>query len=301
MGLFGENERLLTSGEEGLIRKVFKSAALPPLSAFRIRDGLSPTGTPFTDSDYSIMVGPHLFAGDLSKDDPDTLVHETVHVWQYKQGTLTRAKALKAHVGAAVLKYTPPIRLVPGRPPRFIYVPPPRNWDPVANLYKYTIGNSWNSFGFEGQAQLVEEWFSHSGQNMSLSADHYVYVKKVLYSGDPIARELTLAELKGAPPDKPEELDINVPDRQVAFEEDHFYAFSRYIEKKFRANDVAGLAARVKKLEDYCRKLRATRPADALRLAGRLQQPGDPVGRSFHYYLSRPTRELLLKILTGRS
>jgi|GEM_PF-1690113 len=305
MGLFGDNERLLTKGEEQLIRKVFLQATLPPFSKIRIRDGLSPTGTPFTDSDFSIMVGPSLFKGDLSTDDPNTLVHEVVHVWQYKNGTLTRAKALAVHTGAAIAKYSPPMRIVAGRPPRFVYVPRPSNWDPVKDLYKYTIGNSWESFGFEGQAQLVEDWFKKTdiygpGDNMATTSDRYVYVKKVLYSGDRIARELTLAELKGTS-EPPEPFELELPDRQVAFEEEHFFAFSRYIEQRFSATDNAGLAQRLRSLENYCRKLRRSRPGDALRLAMRLEQPGDPIARSFQYYLSTPTRTLVLKILKGTS
>lgn len=297
MGLFGANERLLTAPEEHLIRRVFKSTSLPMLSSIRIRDGLSPTGTAFTDHDYSIMVGPKLFDGDLSKDDPYTLVHEMVHVWQYKHGMLTRAKALLAHGIANIAKYSPPVRLKPGRPPRFVYEPRPANWDPVENLYAYKLGDSWNSFTFEGQAQLVEDWVKFD--NMSETADRFVYVKKVLYSGDPIARELTLAELKGPAPDKPGPSDIEVPDRQIAFNEDHFLAFQRYVEQRFRADDTAGLAARLKALENYCRKLRSGRPTDAARLAKRLEQSGDPLARSFQYHLSTPTRQLVLKILKG--
>jgi hypothetical protein len=49
--------------------------------------------------------------------------------------------------------------------------------------------------GFEGQAQLVEDWFRNDG--MSETSERFVFVKKVLYTGDSRARDLTLTQLRG--------------------------------------------------------------------------------------------------------
>ena len=298
MGLFGDQERLLTSAEEKLIREVFKSTDLPPLSAIRIRDGLSPTDTPFTDSDYSIMVGPTLFAGDLAKDDPDTLVHEMVHVWQYKQGTLTRAKAIAAHAGAYMAARFPITRPNRNGPPIVVRPANPNAVEDLYYEYRKRIGDPWNSFTFESQAQLVEDWFSKSGDNKSMSTPRYVYIKKVLYARDVVARRLTVAEMT-RPPDSPEPSEIKAPVREIAFETDHFHYFSELIERPLKATDTAGIVTRFKELEAYCRKLRTSRPADAIRLATHLESRGDSLAKSFQYRLSTPTRDKMLKILKG--
>ena len=61
------------------------------------------------------------------------------------------------------------------------------------NLYQYEIGQSWDDMGFEGQAQLVQEWFTLDA--MSETSDRWVYVKHVLMTGDVAARSLTLGEI----------------------------------------------------------------------------------------------------------
>ncbi len=271
---------------------------LPPLSRIRIRDGLSwPKGTAFTtprtqwardtghpfghetEGAYLIMVGPRLFDGDVALMDPATLVHEMTHVWQYKHGTLTEGHALVAHV-----HYSASDRLGTRR---------------YEDLYAYEIGESWNDMGFEGQAQLVEEWYT--SDKMSEKSDRWVYVKNVLFLEDRSARSLTLGELRLRDPDLPAEPFEGV--RQVSFEE---FPFSddyllRVLEQAIRPDDVPRLAARVKTLEHYFRQFRRLRLRDADALAARLdaRKPGDRLAQAFHYHLSTPTRDGLIKVLRG--
>jgi hypothetical protein len=191
--IFGNNERLLTPEEAKLIRSVFRTTKLPVLDRIRIRDGLSPTGTAFTaprekvaahhalpfmtEGEYLIMVGPRLFEGDVAAMEPDTLVHEVTHVWQYKHGTLGEYEAAVKYIGAAAIRRTD-------------------------NLYQYEIGQSWDDMGFEGQAQLVQEWFTLDA--MSETSDRWVHVKHVLMTGDVAARSLTLGEIMLSNPEFPE-------------------------------------------------------------------------------------------------
>ena len=182
-GGFVHKERPLRDLEQHLIRRVFKSAILPSLSTIHITNEISPTDTPFTvhshGGDYYIHVGRRLYDRDLSTMTfAATLVHEMTHVWQYNAGTLTGTHGLFAHLHYAIMGRT-------------------------NDLYKYDIRHdSWDDMGFEGQAQMVEDWFSPvdyehpDGDNMSETSDRFVFVNKVLYRGDEIARELTLGELK---------------------------------------------------------------------------------------------------------
>ena len=280
MSLFGENDRLLTSLEEGLIRRVYRTAKLPPLSRIRIRDGLSTIDTPFTTPGpggsglFLIMAGPRLYEGDLATDDPSTLVHEMTHVWQYDHGTLSELHAATAHVHYYLRNKTD-------------------------RLYEYKLGDSWNDFGFEGQAQLVEDWYSI--EKMDETTDRYVYVKNVLFYNDPDARSKELWEMRQIG-DIPATEKTPTPDRQVARETVPFsdgYLLS-VLEKPYQASDMAGLAARVKVLEGYFREMRRVKSNEAVILAGRLKtKPGDKLAQAFQYRLSTPTQFHLLHILQG--
>jgi outer membrane protein OmpA-like peptidoglycan-associated protein len=148
----------------------------------RIRNGLSPNGTAITfpnyaDGTYNISVGQELFDGDLTgyQGDRDTLIHETTHVWQYFHGLLTRAHGITAHTHRwAAHKFGYP--------------------DEDA-LYEYNIlTDSWNDMGFEGQAQLVQEWY-HDGTKGEDDDKRFCFVKKVLYDGNAAARSLNIIQL----------------------------------------------------------------------------------------------------------
>ena len=190
---YGDDDRLLTGKEAALVRKVYDKTRLPPFSTIRIRNGLSPNGTAITfpnysDGTYNISVGKYLFALDLadSQDGRDTLIHEMTHVWQYYHRLLTRAHGIIAHVHRAVagkLGY------------------PDEDY-----LYSYNIlTDSWNDMGFEGQAQLVEQWY-HDGAKGEDDDKRFCFIKKVLYDHDEAARDRNIIDLceKGFyPPSEP--------------------------------------------------------------------------------------------------
>jgi outer membrane protein OmpA-like peptidoglycan-associated protein len=177
MSLFGDHGRILTRHEANLIREVFKTTHLPPLSRVRIRDGESPTGTAITiplDDLFNIMVGKEYWL-DLADKDPSTLVHEMTHVWQYFHGTLSRSHGLSAHSH----------RWVAGK----------LGYRDTTYLYEYDIlTDSWNDMGFEGQAQLVQEWFS-AGKGDEDKDKRFCFVKKVLYDNNFAARKLNIIDL----------------------------------------------------------------------------------------------------------
>lgn len=178
MSLLGDRHRNLTRTEEGLINKVFKNTSLPPLSQIKITNGESLTGTAITiplDDNYFLNLGKRLYYSDVSHMDPRTLVHEMTHVWQYFHGTLSRSHGLIAHAhraAAGKLGY-------PG----------------TDYLYEYDIlTDSWDDMGFEGQAQLVEEWFA-DGMGDEDKDKRFCFVKKVLFDGNVAARRLNIIDL----------------------------------------------------------------------------------------------------------
>lgn len=181
MSLFGDRGRILSHDEARLIRRVFKTTALPPLSQIRIRDGTSPTGTAITiplDGLYNIMVGQDFFV-DLSRPErfsrPRTLVHEMTHVWQYFHGTLSRHHGIKAHSW----------RWVVGK----------LGYPDEDYLYEYDIlTDSWNDMGFEGQAQLVEEWYK-DGEKDEDGDKRFCFINRVLYQGKVEARSKNIIDL----------------------------------------------------------------------------------------------------------
>jgi outer membrane protein OmpA-like peptidoglycan-associated protein len=184
MGLlpYGDDDRLLTGGEESLIRLVYKSTLLPPFSRMRIRNGLSPTDTAITfpnnyDDTYNISVGQKLFDSDLTINswDRETLVHETVHVWQYFHGLLSRGHGIMAHLH----------RGVAGK----------LGYAGDDQLYEYDIlTDSWDDMGFEGQAQLVQEWY-RDGRKDEDGDKRFCFIQKVLYDNNAAARKLNIVEL----------------------------------------------------------------------------------------------------------
>ena len=189
--IWGDNERLLSGNEEELIKKVFRSADLPHPSEIRIRNGISTINTPFTtlgkstlkllsgyprksEGQYLIMVGPGLFNCDLALNRPATLVHEMVHVWQYRQRTLTEFQGLAAHA--------------------FHSLSAKLSSKATNHLYTYEIGQSWDDMGFEGQAQLVEDWYRED--RMDEKSDRWPYIFYVLMVNDKDARDQTLKVLR---------------------------------------------------------------------------------------------------------
>ena len=176
--IWGTRERSLTTHEKILVDKVFHSAALPPMDCIRIRDGLTTTGVPFVTTgttnkvlfgtlagrgeEYLIMVGPRLFEGDLSHVAPATLVHEMVHVWQYKHKKLTELRGLILH--------------------SVYYLKGKFGGLGQHHLYSYDLKQSWDKIGFEGQAQLVEDWYKLD--YLSQTSERWQLLKQTLFNAE---------------------------------------------------------------------------------------------------------------------
>lgn len=285
MGRFGgkgNNSRLLMPGEIDLIRKAFQHAALPSLmTTVTIADGVNGNGGAWTDSDYQINVGPSLFKQDLSIADPSTLIHEMTHVWRYFNGTLT-----KAHATAAQGLY--------GFARRSDY------------LYDYDLGDSWNDMGFEGQAQLVEDWYTND--KLRMKGSRYNYVRAVLQMRDVEARGMTLVEIERSFEEKVERADDPTgPYTQLTFSaHDSIPALTdskllEILQIRYAANDVRGYGGRVKTLESL---FGSTNQAEAITLFVRLTSnfATDKVAVYFHDHMNEAasTRNNLLKILKAR-
>lgn len=204
---YGDDDRLLTGREAALVKDVYKNTALPPFSKIRIRNGLSPNGTAITfpnhyDGTYNISVGQHLFDNQLTdfQVDKETLIHEMVHVWQYYHGLLTRSHGIIAHVHRSIAGK------LGGRDEDY--------------LYQYDIlTDSWDDMGFEGQAQLVEEWYG-AGMKGEDDDKRFCFVKKVLYDGNPAARKLNIIQLCEKdfyPPPSPDPEPIRVTMKDDSF------------------------------------------------------------------------------------
>ena len=211
MGLlpYGDDDRLLTGKEQRLITDVYKHTRLPPFSKTRIRNGLSPTGTAITfpnyyDGTYNISVGQYRFDHDLTDNQSDriTLVHEMTHVWQFYHGLLSKKHGITAHARRGVAGWL--------------------GYRGDDYLYEYDIlTDSWDDMGFEGQAQLVQDWYSdgHKGED---DDKRFCFIKKVLYDGNAAARKLNIVDLCEKdfyPPPGPENLETPI---RVTVKDDSF-------------------------------------------------------------------------------
>ena len=297
MSLFGgkgDKQRMLTAGEMNLIKSVFKTAQLPRLDEVKIADGVNPDGGAWTDSDYQINVGPDLYGKDLVIADPSTLVHEMTHVWQYYNGTLTKAHAAGAHIGAAVANFfgssvpTPDKNgaLRPGRP--------------AVDLYKYDLDESWDDTGFEGQAQLVEHWFV-GGKNEK--DPRYLFIKYVIWEGDKASRRLSYTHLLAQKIFDDQIVETIGPQTVIAYEQavplSDSYLIS-LLQPRYAKNDVAGYGARARRLE-YGFRTVPRQQALPLLTRLKLRNRNDKVATYFHDHLSTATRTKLQDILIQRS
>lgn len=289
----GDNDRNLKVSERNLIHKVFQTANLPDLDDVTIGDGVNANGGAWTDSDYEINVGPYLFNTDLSVSDPTTLVHEMTHVWQYHNHTLSKGHAFAAHAAAWIkdefTKYGNS-----KNDPKKEYVPY------EDRLYKYDVENgTWDDMGFEGQAQMVEDWFE---MGMKTEGYRFVFVKNVLWNGDASARKLTRTELQMRNPDIPSREEVHARYTQTSREERPQLSDSYLIEllqRRYAANDVAGYGGRARKVEQL---FQSTSPPEATGLFTRLtvRNNSDKVALYFYAHLSTAERNKLLQILQGR-
>lgn len=294
LGGKGDNSRMLTVGETNLLKRVFRTARLPRWDEVSIADGVNGNGGEWTDSDYEINVGPGSFKQDLSIGSrlPATLVHEMTHVWQYYNHTLTKAHGFGAHLysGATDWVQKKLDRVLPG------------HWedDEADNrLYKYDLDGSWEDMGFEGQAQMVEDWYE---MGMKEEGYRYFFMKHIVWAGDPAATKLTRTALAMRSPDITG-APVHIDDKAVAFNPrvplSDSYLIS-LLQPRYAPDDVAGFGARAKKVEQV---FQSTNMVDALPLFARLvlRRSGDTVSTYFHDHLSTPTRTKLLQILQNRA
>jgi hypothetical protein len=278
MGRFGgkgSNVRALTGPETRLIRNVFKTARIPSLMEVTIADGVNFHGGEWTDSDYQINVGKYQYNGDMAALAPATLVHEMTHVWQYYNGTLTKAHGFGAHLRASLGGYDD-------------------------DLYSYDLAGSWDDMGFEGQAQMVEDWYD---MGMKTEGYRYFFMKHVVWGRNRAAARLTRAELAQLEPDLGTQEDVSTPFAVSAHEQSvpltDSYLIS-LLQPRFASSDVAGFGSRAKKLEQVFRSAGSAQASSlATRLASR--NAADPVSRYFHDHLSTLTRTTLVQTLRNRA
>ena len=288
----GDNDRNLTIGERSLIQRVFRTANLPDLDDIHIADGVNARSGAWTDSDYQINVGPYLFKTDLSVSEPNTLVHEMTHVWQYYNNTLSKGHAFKAQATAWIKdQFT---KYGNDDDPDMAYVPY------SDRLYSYdVVDGTWDDMGFEGQAYMVQQWFE---MGMNQEGYRFVFVKNVLWDGDASARDLTRVELRLRSPNIPDDEGVHLDDRKTVREERPALTDAFLIEllqRRYAATDVAGFGERARKVEQL---FKSASPAEAMPLFTRLtlRNSSDKVATYFYGHLSTPTRNKLLHILQDR-
>lgn len=176
-------DRNLTPKELVLALGVF-GGTIPLQKHIWIDDSLGLGGRPWTnfiDGTAWLHLGP-IAAKDLTSTDRwagfgqycDVLIHEMTHVWQYYHGRWVKWNSASRQVWATVTAKVIPVStgLVVDDD----------------DIYKYTVGQSWNSYNVEQQAQIVEDWFSsdsrkdHPGKS-SPSDARFQYIEQIRASG----------------------------------------------------------------------------------------------------------------------
>ncbi|HSN77444.1 MAG TPA: DUF4157 domain-containing protein [Anaerolineae bacterium] len=264
------NIRHLAAGERAIAAKVFKNTI--PYDEVVVSDGLGGGDRPFTlptylrlplfnvsAGKYVIHAGEGYYGMSYLAEDKKLLIHELTHVWQGEHSSHSWDYVVSSLWSQAL----------------------------TDNAYEYDrrILKQWDDYNSEQQAQIVEDWFADGMKEKQEEDRRFYYIKKHIrgeqVDEDWIAAQWIVKPLPAAtlpvrfPPD-PDLLPI--------------------LELSIDKNDIAGLVARVKKLEDAFNRLK---PLDAQLLLERLElrRPDDKVARYFHYYLSTPTRKRLIEIL----
>ena len=277
------NVRYLTKAEMNLIRTVFTTAKLPPLHTIRIGDGVNGRGGPWTDSDFEINIGPNYQQELINTPDAggreSTLVHEMVHVWQYFNGFLTKAHAAAAQAGEWVANH-------------LWWLSTWGQGSDKVDLYGYSIGQSWDDMGFEGQAKLVEDWFEV--ENMRTTSDRFVYVNTIIRQNGTGMMDWKLDDIKNF--QKPTyEVDTTRPDPPKV-KNATVNPFQELLEPVYPAGDQRSIT-RVEKLAEYCRN--TAHPKELLaRLKARKKD--DRLAELFYARLSPASNARLIKILEER-
>ena len=125
--------RYLTKEEKDLAHEVFLASL--PWNKIRVTDHFGLGDTKYTMG-RTINVGPHLYSG-MDIVDPDTYIHELVHVWQSEH----------SGYAAAYIFDSVAARMIHGQ-----------------DAYKYpqNVAKPWKGYNAEQQAQIVEDWY-HGG------------------------------------------------------------------------------------------------------------------------------------------
>jgi hypothetical protein len=284
----GGNVRALSGNEVKLIRSVFqKRSRLPSvMDGITIADGVNFHGGPWTDSDYQINVGKKLFEMDLAVQEPETLVHEMTHVWQYFHGLLTKAHGFKAQLVAGVKDA---VHKVAGLERMSRARLPDNGPSAKEELYAYDVNGTWSDMGFEGQANMVEGWFNGG---MRTDEPRFLFVDTIIWQ-DRIAEQYkTRAQLAGL---RAPQMFAPLP-RPVSLTDSYLIAL---LQPGSSPADLSGFGPKAKKLEQV---FQSTSIAEALPLITRLtlRKSGDKVASLFHDNVPAATRAILLQLLQNR-
>jgi hypothetical protein len=278
-----KNVRHLATKEEAIAREVFKNTI--PYDQILISDGLGDEDRPFTlptsipanvpfygnfnvkGGKFVIHAGDGYYGMSLLQTDKELLINELVLVWQGSNDTswswayvIFAAKDQKL-AGKKAYEYDKN-RLLP-----------------------------WSHYGPEQQAQIVEEWYAEGKKTFDPETQagdrRFYYIKKHIW-GEQVIGDWTRVPLR--PLDAPT---LNVKPAYPDWMGPHLLPI---LEKPLRADDHAGIAARVRKLEELFRDLSRDSSQE---LVARLdaRRPGDKLAESFHYRLATPTRQRLMHIL----
>ena len=206
------------------------------------------------------------------------------HVWQYYNGTLSKAHAFGAHAQAWIRT-----KLSLGAA------------DFDAKLYEYDFNDdTWNDMGFEGQAQMMEDWFK---KGMLEAGHRYDFINRIVHGNDTVARGQTRSQIVGqslGPAGEDPGLHPSTAVAHVGRLPLTDALLVELLQQRFAANDVTGYGARARKVE---RLFGSTNKEEAAMLAARVsvRKQGDKVSMYFHDRLSTPERSKLVHTLQSRA
>jgi hypothetical protein len=277
------NVRYLAAHETMIAKSVYLDTI--PYGSVLISDGLGGGDRPFTvptilplhipfganfnvkrDGKYVIHAGDGYYGMSTLVEDKKTLIHELAHVWQgehYNSWSWTYAVfSLKDQVVSD-----------------------------DAYAYDKTHLGPWDDYGPEQQAQIVEDWFADGMKAYDPTTEtgdlRFYYIKRHI-RGEQVDGDWLMPMVKPLPAGKLEVKDFSSGplDAQLL----------PILERPLRADDLAGIVARRRDIEDAFQRIS---PGYARDLLSRLEsrRPNDKLAQSFQYRLSTPERQKLLHIL----
>jgi hypothetical protein len=211
---------------------------------------------------YMLHVGDEYSSMALNDYGKTLLIHELVHVWQGEHAGLKWSFMIES--GWHQFKH------------EHLGAPDPYDYDPDK-----LESSKWKDYNVEQQASIVEHWFENG---MKLDDPRYRFIVENIRGERlmPHIKPLPAATLKVVPrgwsPD-PELIPI--------------------LQQRFRLEDEKGWRGRLKKLEEFFRKLGPYGASDLIdRL--KIRKRGDKVSEYFHDHLATAERARLLAILRQR-